>query len=275
MTSPLETRERGDSACSDPDGKSQWSTHTGWLHGCVLLCISPGAGHTGQTEWGHCSRGSCRQLPLSTMIVPLAWPYLYLTAQQQVLMWTASLDRSSDEQSCFLVRKSYNSLNDQNGATLSTDEVCMLHCALMGGQFDAAQPGDPASKEILAYLCYYFFILLGLINSILSDTLQSLSAFLTGIIANQMRCRTDSCTKKCHIHTLTNALLQGERGRGWGQLPLLRAGVCCVVVAMGSRETRTWAEKIALPVLVRSCPSSRPLFSIHSLCLGPRNPPSF
>lgn len=63
----------------------------------------------------------------------------------------------------------------------------MLHCPLMGGQFDAAQPGDPASKEILAYLYYYFFILLGLINSILSDTLQSLSAFLTGIIANQMR----------------------------------------------------------------------------------------
>lgn len=57
ITSPSGTTERGDSVRSDPDGKSQWSTHT-IMRGLAFI--------------------------------------------QQVLMWTACLDRRNDEQRFFL-----------------------------------------------------------------------------------------------------------------------------------------------------------------------------
>ena len=126
-----------------------------WFPGCTALPISIS---TGQTQPGHCKGGSHRQLPLSTTIMPPAWPCLYLTVQQQVLMWTACLGRGSDEQSCFLVRKSSNSLNDQSGVTLSTDRVCMLCCTLIGGQFDAGHLGFSASKGMLGYLYHSLFL---------------------------------------------------------------------------------------------------------------------
>lgn len=38
-----------------------------------------------------------------------------------------------------LLRKCYNSSNDQNGVTLSMDRVSMECCTLLGGLFNAAQ----------------------------------------------------------------------------------------------------------------------------------------
>lgn len=125
-------------ACSDPSGKGWWSPQ-----------LAPGLWHisldTGQTEPGHCSGGSHRQLSLCPTITPPVWPCLYLTVQQQVLVWTACLlGGRNDEQRCFPVRKPCNILNDQNKVTFSTGS---LHIVLqpMGGQLDAAQCEAPSA----------------------------------------------------------------------------------------------------------------------------------
>lgn len=83
---------------------------------------------------------------------------------------------------CFLVRKSYNSSNDQNGVMLPrtasvrcADACLMLHnleCQHLKGQ---------------RIICTIFssFTMLVLINSTLNDTLHSLSVFLIRILTKQ------------------------------------------------------------------------------------------
>ena len=73
-------------------------------------------------------------------IMPPACPRLYLKAQQEALLQTSFLpDSRNDEQSCFLARKSYNSLADQSGVTLPTDRVCAACCMWIRGPFSTAQ----------------------------------------------------------------------------------------------------------------------------------------
>lgn len=58
--------------------------------------------------------------------------------------------------------------------------------------------GLPASKGMLGYLytILSFFILLGLINDILSDALQRASAFLRGTMTNQLTCCTQQSPRQ-------------------------------------------------------------------------------
>ena len=59
-------------------------------------------------------------------------------------------------------------------AARGSESCSTLHCS-----------GLSASKAMSDYLCYSLLTVLALKSSIVNDTLQSLSAFLTGIITNQ------------------------------------------------------------------------------------------
>lgn len=82
-----------------------------------LSVIFPGLQELDQVTTAEKPPGSS---PSVLAITPLARPCLYLKVQQEVLMWTSFLlDSRNDEQSWVLIRKSYNSSNDQNGVTLT------------------------------------------------------------------------------------------------------------------------------------------------------------
>lgn len=64
--------------------------------------------------------------------------------------------------------------------------VCTACCTLIGCPLDTAQLGVPSIwRDIRLFILASFFIMVSLTNSILNDTLWSLSAFLTGIIRSQ------------------------------------------------------------------------------------------
>ena len=64
--------------------------------------------------------------------------------------------------------------------------ICTACCKLIGSLLDAAQLGVPSIwRDIRLPILSSFFVVVALINSILNDTLWSLSVFLTGIINSQ------------------------------------------------------------------------------------------
>lgn len=153
------------------------AAHSAWLSG--LCCAA-------QTLWlwDELSRVTGMEEPTGSScwvlaITQTAWPCLHPTVNKHPSFLTAgTMNR------VVLKQKSYSSLIYQNGLTFSTGEVCTVCCII--GHFSAAQLGVPSIyRDIRFTILFCFFIVLGLIYSILNDASQNLNAFLTGMVTDQ------------------------------------------------------------------------------------------
>ena len=95
-------------------------------------------------------------------------------------------DSRNYEQNCFLLRKSSNSSEYQNKATFpQTGSACCATPWLEAIKYCTTWASQHLKGHRIIYTILFFFIELTSINSILRDTLKSLSAFLAGILTNQ------------------------------------------------------------------------------------------
>lgn len=172
-----------------------WSSEL--LQACAEPSISLSAG---QTQPGDGNGEAHRQLLLRTNDYTPAWPCLYLTVQQHVLMWASSLfGRRHDEWTFFLIRKPYKSLNDQNGVT-TADSGSAWRAApgLESAPYHTTQRPQHLTADKIIYAIALLCMVLDPTNGTWIDAMQSLSDFLTRVIMNEHVPVQHRCLCPCH-----------------------------------------------------------------------------
>lgn len=102
------------------------------------------------------SRKACGQLPLGSgdwdtgISLPLS-----RTAERSSHV-NIPFDSGNDKWSCFIVRESRNSSNDQNGGISSTERVCPACCGWLQGPFGATPPGVPTTERDVRLSTLFF-----------------------------------------------------------------------------------------------------------------------
>lgn len=137
---------------------------------------------TAQTQLGDGNRGAHRRLPLGvvdyTTCVALSLSYSG-AAISHVNM--RLFDGRSDECNIFLSKKILQE-DSKPKCQWTFLGVGSVQCALSRGLSDTAQLGVPSTWRDVRLSVFFLFLVLALKNDFLSNSLWSLSAFLTGII---------------------------------------------------------------------------------------------
>lgn len=150
------------------------------LHIQVVLQACAGPQH--KLSWVMATEEPAGGSHLVLSITPPAWPCPYLTVEQQFLMWTCGCLMVEVTNTIFFLSKKILQEDSKPKCQWTFLGVGSVQCALSRGLSDTAQLGVPSTWRDVRLSVFFLFLVLALKNDFLSNSLWSLSAFLTGTI---------------------------------------------------------------------------------------------